>query len=104
MARIMIAPNTNVLDEPVPAGSILVIAGDPNDPDVGRTVDVLRSLAETTLTGADTAIDLLARVDADLIVADESLGTKSGGDFLAEAIALRPAAVPLLLARSGPRA
>src|SRR5262249_45411820 len=51
----------------------------------------------------DTAIDLLARVDADLIVADESLGTKSGGDFLAEAIALRPAAVPLLLARSGPR-
>src|SRR4029077_295436 len=103
MARIMIAPDTNVLDEHVQAGSILVIASSPADPDVARTVDVLRSLAETTLTGADAAMDLLARVDADLIIADESLGAQSGCDFLAEAIALRPSAVPLLLARSGPR-
>ena len=103
MARIMIAPDTNVLDEPVPAGSILVITSSKSDPDVAWTVEVLRSLAETTLTGADTAMDLLTRVDADLIVADEFLGTNSACDFLAEAIALRPAAVPLLLARPGPR-
>jgi DNA-binding NtrC family response regulator len=98
----MIAPDTP-LDDHVPAGSVLVVGSSPNDPDVVRTADALRPLAETTVVGAEAAIELLAELDADLIIADESLGAKNGRDFLAEAVALRPAAVPVLLVRPGPR-
>jgi DNA-binding NtrC family response regulator len=103
LARTMIAPETEVLDEYPTAGSILVVGSSPTDPDVVRAADALRPLADTTVTSAEAALELLGRLDVDLIVADESLDVQGGHDFLARAVALRPAAVPLLLARAGPR-
>jgi DNA-binding NtrC family response regulator len=63
-------------------------------------LQVLRELAETTVASGDDAGEVIARVDADVVVADEWLGTRDGRTLLAWACQTRSTAVGILLASS----
>ncbi len=80
--------------------TIVLLCCDPKTPRIVAAVQVLRELGDTTLAGGDDAAKLIADVDADVIVAEEWVGTRDGRALLAWASQTRPAAVGVLLASS----
>jgi DNA-binding NtrC family response regulator len=61
---------------------------------------VLRKLAVTTVASGEQAADVLTQTDADVVVAEEWVGTADGRQLLAWATQTRPFAVGVLLASS----
>jgi two-component system response regulator HydG len=61
---------------------------------------VLREVADTTVASGEDAARLVLGADADLIVAEEWVGTKDGRELLAGALRTLPSAVGILLAGS----
>jgi DNA-binding NtrC family response regulator len=78
----------------------LLLCRDPKAPRIVAALQVLRELADTVVASGDEAGDVVARVDADLVVADEWLGTRDGRTLLAWACQTRSTAVGILLASS----
>ena len=70
----------------------ILICSDRADPAIVAALEGLRELTDTAVVRGDAATDLLARVDADVIVADESVG-----ESLARAAHIRPCAIRILL-------
>ncbi|TMA46366.1 MAG: hypothetical protein E6J83_06630, partial [Deltaproteobacteria bacterium] len=75
-------------------GSILVVGAATEE--LLPAVQALESLAETTLAPPAEALGALARTDPDVLIVDEH----DGRELLAEAAALRPAIVRILLRSS----
>jgi len=73
---------------------------DPKAPRIVEAVQVLREIAEVVVASGDDAGGVIARVDADLVVADEWIGTRDGRTLLAWACQTRASAVGILLASS----
>jgi len=76
---------------------ILVVRGNDAGSDVREVVDALRDIADTTVAAGREAVDLLARLDPDVIVADQWVGEASGREFLEAAAAVCPIAACVLL-------
>ena len=76
---------------------ILVVRGHDAGSDVREVVDALRDIADTTVAAGREAVDLLARLDPDVIVADQGVGEASGREFLEAAAAVCPNAACVLL-------
>src|ERR1041385_6321450 len=76
---------------------ILVVRGHDAGSDVRGVVDALRDIADTTVAAGREAVDLLARLDPDVIVADQWVGEASGREFLEAAAAVCPNAACVLL-------
>src|SRR5262249_25492311 len=77
--------------------SVVLLCCDPKAPRIVAAVQVLRELAETSVGTGDDAAGLIARVDADVVVAEEWIGTRDGRALLAWATQTRPTAVGILL-------
>ena len=90
--------NGALLSSGRPAGRrpVVLVCSDHAAAEVGA----LHGLAAATVASGDQAARLLARVDADVIVADERVGSKDGRELLARALRTRPWAVGILLASS----
>jgi DNA-binding NtrC family response regulator len=84
--------------------SIIIVCSDPVTPEIVAALEVLRELADTTVGSGDDAGRLLAHLDADVIVADEWVGTKSGRELLAAVLRRRPWAIGIVLESSPNRA
>jgi DNA-binding NtrC family response regulator len=80
--------------------SIVLLCGDPKAPRIVAALQVLRELGDTTLGTGDEAAGLIARVDADVVVVEEWVGTRDGRALLAWASQTQPSAVGILLASS----
>ena len=80
--------------------SILLLCRDPKSPRIVAALEVLRALGATTVASGDDAGDAITRVEADVVVADEWLGTRDGRTLLAWACQTRATAVGILLASS----
>ena len=80
--------------------TVVLLCGDPKAPRIVGALQVLRELADTTVASGDEAAAVIVRVDADVVVADEWLGTRDGRTLLAWACQSRSTAVGILLASS----
>ena len=80
--------------------TVVLLCRDPKAPRIVEALQVLRELAETTVATGDEAAGVIARVDADVVVADEWVGTGDGRTLLAWACQTRSTAVGILLASS----
>jgi DNA-binding NtrC family response regulator len=80
--------------------NIVLVCRDPRAPRIVAALQVLREVGEATVGSGDEAADLIARVDADVVVAEEWVGNNDGRSVLASACQARPAAVGILLASS----
>ncbi|HJQ84614.1 MAG TPA: sigma-54 dependent transcriptional regulator [Candidatus Binatia bacterium] len=80
--------------------AIVLLCCDPKAPRIVAALQVLRELGETTVGSGEDAAALIARVDADVFVAEEWIGTQDGRAFLGWAAQTRPSAVGVLLASS----
>jgi DNA-binding NtrC family response regulator len=80
--------------------SIVLVCSDPTAPRIVAALQVLRELADTTLATGDEAAALLGRTAADVIVAEEWVGTTDGRVLLAWACQTSASAVGILLASS----
>src|SRR5260221_11638095 len=80
--------------------TVVLLCHDPKAPRIVEACQVLREIADTTLTTGDEAAEVITRVDADVIVADEWIGTRDGRTLLAWACQTRSTAVGILLASS----
>jgi transcriptional regulator with GAF, ATPase, and Fis domain len=78
--------------------TVVLLCCDPKAPRIVAAVQVLRELAETSVGTGDEAAALIARVDADVVVAEEWVGTRDGRALLAWATQTRPTVVGILLA------
>jgi formate hydrogenlyase transcriptional activator len=90
-------------EHPRPA-RIALLCGDPRAPRIVVALQVLRDLGETTVGCGDDAASVVARLDADVVVAEEWVGTRDGRVLLAWATGTRPSAVGILLGSSRPTA
>jgi DNA-binding NtrC family response regulator len=79
---------------------IVLLCRDPKSPRIVAALEVLRELAETTVATGDDAAEAITAVDADVIVADEWLGTRDGRTLLSWACQTCSTAVGILLASS----
>src|SRR5262245_49027001 len=79
---------------------VVLLCCDPKAPRVVAALQVLRELGETTVGSGDEAAAVVARVDADLVIAEEWVGTRDGQTLLTWATQTRPSAVGVLLASS----
>jgi DNA-binding NtrC family response regulator len=95
-ALMMPSPHTHLPARRFP-GTILLIGN--GTPELLRAMRALEPLAETTLVSPADASNALARLDADVIVADECGSDGLGHRLLAESGALHPSAVRILLGR-----
>jgi DNA-binding NtrC family response regulator len=77
--------------------SVVLLCCDPKAARIVAALQVLRELAETSVGSGEEAADLVARVDADVVIAEEWVGTRDGRALLAWATQTRPAAVGILL-------
>jgi DNA-binding NtrC family response regulator len=80
--------------------SILLLCRDPRSPRIVAALEVLRGLGGTTVASGDDAGNAITRVEADVVIADEWLGTRDGRTLLAWACQTRATAVGILLASS----
>ena len=80
--------------------SILLLCRDPRSPRILAALEVLRTLGVTTVASGDDAGDAITRVEADLVIADEWLGTRDGRTLLAWACQTRASTVGILFASS----
>jgi DNA-binding NtrC family response regulator len=80
--------------------AIVLLCCDPKAPRIVAALQVLRELADTTIGTGDEASAVIARVDADVIVAEEWVGTRDGRALLGWASQTQPSAVGVLLASS----
>jgi transcriptional regulator with GAF, ATPase, and Fis domain len=78
----------------------VLLCCDPKAPRIVAALQVLRELADTTVGTGEEAAGLVTQVDADLIVAEEWVGTNDGRALLAWATQTRASAVGILLASS----
>src|SRR4051794_27747000 len=79
---------------------VVLLCRDPKAPRIVAAHHVLSELADTTLAGGEAAAAAIPRLDADVVVADEWLGTRDGRTLLAWACQTGAAAVGILLASS----
>jgi two-component system response regulator HydG len=79
---------------------VIFLCCDAKAPRIVEALQVLRDLADVTVGSGDEASGLIARIDADVVVAEEWLGTEDGRALLGWASQTRPAAVGVLLASS----
>jgi two-component system NtrC family response regulator len=79
---------------------VALLCCDPTSPRIVAALQVLRGLAETTVGSGDRAAELVAHADADVVIAEEWVGTADGRELLGWAIRTRPFAVGVLLASS----
>jgi DNA-binding NtrC family response regulator len=80
--------------------AVVLLCCDPKAPRIVAALQVLRELADTTVGSGDEAAALVARIDADVVVAEEWVGTRDGRALLGWASQTRPSAVGILLASS----
>jgi DNA-binding NtrC family response regulator len=80
--------------------SVLLLCRDAKSPRIVAALEVLRELAETSVASGDEAGAAITSVEADVVVADEWLGTRDGRTLLAWACQSRATAVGILLASS----
>jgi DNA-binding response OmpR family regulator len=83
-----------------PRPTIVLLCHDPKAPRIVEAMQVLREIAEVVVASGDDAAGAIAQVDADLVVADEWIGTRDGRTLLAWACQTRASAVGILLASS----
>ena len=83
-----------------PRPTIVLLCHDPKAPRIVEAGQVLREIAEVVVASGDDAGGVIAQVDADLVVADEWIGTRDGRTLLAWACQTRASAVGILLASS----
>jgi two-component system NtrC family response regulator len=76
----------------------VLLCRDPKSPRIVAAAQALRELAETAVAGGDDAAAAVTDTDADVVVADEWLGTRDGRTLLAWACQSRATAVGVLLA------
>jgi DNA-binding NtrC family response regulator len=77
---------------------ILLVCSEPSAADMVAAQAALHGLADITVAGGAEALDLLVRLDADLLVVDERPETKDGVQLLAAAARTFPGLVGILLA------
>jgi DNA-binding NtrC family response regulator len=83
-----------------PSRGTIVVAGKfPTE--TGTLAQALESLATTTVVSGPDALAQLAKLDADVIVAGETVDQQPGAQFLRQAASIRPAAVRILLGGRG---
>ena len=75
---------------------MVIVVGEVS-PETTRVTHALEALAPTTLASAPEALAALARIQVDVIVADENVGEQSGYAFLQQVAAIQPSAVRVLL-------
>jgi two-component system response regulator HydG len=80
--------------------TVVLLCRDPKSPRILAALQVLRELADTTVASGDEATAVIVRVDPDVVVADEWLGTRDGRTLLAWACQTRSTAVGILFASS----
>jgi len=80
--------------------TVALLCCDAKAPRVVAALQVLRELAETRVGSGNEAADLVAHVDADVVVAEEWVGTNDGRALLAWATQTHASAVGVLLASS----
>src|SRR5688572_9732722 len=80
--------------------TVVLLCHDPKSPRIVAALQVLRELAETSVASGDEAGEVITRVDADVVVADEWVGTRDGRTLLAWACQTRATTVGILLASS----
>jgi two-component system NtrC family response regulator len=80
--------------------TVVLLCHDPKAPRIVEALQVLRELADTTVASGDDAGEVVVNVDADVVVADEWVGTRDGRTLLAWACQTRATAVGILLASS----
>jgi hypothetical protein len=73
---------------------------DPKSPRIVEAGHVLREVAQVVVASGDEAGGIIAQVDADVVVADEWIGTRDGRTLLSWACQTRSSAVGILLASS----
>jgi DNA-binding NtrC family response regulator len=83
-----------------PRSNVVLLCSDPRSPRIVAALQVLRKLAVTIVGSGEQASDLLTHTDADVVIAEEWVGTADGRQLLAWAIQTRPFAVGVLLASS----
>jgi two-component system NtrC family response regulator len=79
---------------------VVFLCCDAKAPRILEALQVLRELADLTVGTGEEASGLVARIDADVVVAEEWVGTEDGRALLGWACQTRPAAVGVLLASS----
>jgi DNA-binding NtrC family response regulator len=80
--------------------TIVLLCHDVKASRIVEALQVLRELGDTTVASGDEAAGVVTRVDADVVVADEWIGTRDGRTLLAWACQTRSTAVGILLASS----
>jgi len=75
----------------------MLVCSDPTAPDVPAIVDTLGSLADTTVSTAERAGAVLARLDVDVLVADDDVGAATVQALLSGAARTGNPAVAILL-------
>jgi DNA-binding NtrC family response regulator len=91
---------SGAVDQPPERPAIVLLCCDPKSPRIVAALQVLRELGDTMLATGDDAAALIGQIDADLIVAEEWVGTSDGRALLGWASQTRPSAVGVLLASS----
>jgi DNA-binding NtrC family response regulator len=79
---------------------IALLCCDPKAPRIVAALQVLRELGDVTIGSGDEAAAIVARVDADVVIAEEWVGTQDGQALLTWATHTSPSAVGILLASS----
>jgi len=80
--------------------TVVLLCHDARSARIIAALQVLRELADTTVASGDEAADAITCLDADVIVADEWLGTRDGRTLLAWACQSSSTVVGILLASS----
>ena len=83
-----------------PRSSVVLLCSDPKSPRIVAALQVLRHLADTTVASGERAGDVLTHAGADVVIAEEWVGTADGRQLIAWAIQTQPFAVGILLASS----
>jgi len=83
--------------------TVVLLCSDPLDAEMRDALGALGELADTTVASEDDVTSVLADVDAQVIMADERVGTTDGRRLLARAMRIRPDAVGILLASASTR-
>jgi transcriptional regulator with GAF, ATPase, and Fis domain len=83
-----------------PRATIVLLCSDPKSPRIVAALQVLRELGDVTVAHGDEASGTITGMDADVVVADEWLGTRDGRTLLAWACQTGATAVGILLGSS----
>jgi DNA-binding NtrC family response regulator len=80
--------------------NVILLCSDPKSPRIVAALQVLRHLAQTTVGTGERATELVTHADADVVIAEEWVGTADGRELLGWAVQTRPFTVGILLASS----